>query len=66
MIAAAIALLVRLLALVLQAAADDDPDLNVLQYVLPVATILMAGSMLGGKGARRSRHSLGPSVLSEA
>lgn len=66
MIAAAIALFVRLLALALQAAAADDPELNVLQYVLPIATILICGAWLGGKGARKKRHSLGPSVLQEA
>lgn len=63
MIAAAIALVVRLSALAMQAAATDDPELNVLQYLLPVATILLCGSLLGGKGARKRRHSPGPSVL---
>ena len=66
MIAAVIALLVRLLAIGLQAAADEDPALNPLQYALPLLTILVAGVMLGGKRARRKRHSLGPSVLTEA
>jgi lipopolysaccharide export system permease protein len=65
-IAAVIALIVRLAALGMQAAATEDPDLNVLQYLLPIATILIAGAMLGGKGARKRRHSLGPSVLLEA
>ena len=63
MIAAAVALVIRLLALGVTAAASDDPDLNALQYILPLAVILTCSIMLGGKGARRKRHSLGPSVL---
>jgi lipopolysaccharide export system permease protein len=63
MVAAIIALVVRLSALAMQAAATDDPELNVLQYLLPIGTILLCGSVLGGKGARKKRHSLGPSVL---
>lgn len=63
MIAAGVALVVRLLAIGLQAAADDDAQLNVLQYVLPIAVILITGAMLGGKRARKRRHSLGPTVL---
>jgi lipopolysaccharide export system permease protein len=66
MIAAGIALVVRLAALGLQAAGENDPELNVLQYLLPVATILICGAWLGGKGARKKRHSIGPSVLQEA
>jgi lipopolysaccharide export system permease protein len=63
MIATVIALVVRLSALTMQAVATDDPELNVLQYLLPIATILLCGALLGGKGARKRRHSLGPSVL---
>jgi lipopolysaccharide export system permease protein len=66
MIAAVWALLVRLAALAVAAAAADDPELNVLQYALPIVVILVASMMLGGRRARRRRHSLGPSVLSEA
>jgi len=66
MIAAVWALLVRLGALAMQAAAIDTPSLNVLQYALPVGATLITTIMLGGKGARRRRHSLGPSVLQEA
>lgn len=66
MIAAVIALLVRLVAIALQAAADEDPTLNPLQYALPIVVTLIAALMLGGKRARRKRHSLGPSVLSES
>jgi lipopolysaccharide export system permease protein len=65
MIAAAWALVVRLAALAVAAAAADDPELNVLQYVLPIGAALIASMMLGGKRARRRRHSLGPSVLGE-
>ena len=45
------------------AAASDDPDLNALQYAVPLVVILICSVMLGGKRARRKRHSLGPSVL---
>lgn len=65
-IAAVIALVARLAALALQAAAIKNPELNVLQYLLPVVVILACGSMLGGKGARKKRMSEGPSVLAEA
>lgn len=66
MVAAVIALLVRLAAIGLQAAADENPHLNALQYALPIAVILIAAIMLSGKRARRKRLSLGPSVLAEA
>lgn len=62
-IAFGVALVVRLAALAMQAAATDDPRLNVLQYFIPLAAILAAGSMLGGKSGRRKRVSIGPSVL---
>ena len=65
-IAAIWALVVRLAALAVAAAAADDPEFNVLQYALPIAAILVASMMLGGQRSRRRRHSLGPSVLSEA
>jgi lipopolysaccharide export system permease protein len=61
-IASACALIVRLLALAVQAAATDEPSLNALQYALPVVTMLIAGALLGGKGARRKRLELGPMV----
>jgi lipopolysaccharide export system permease protein len=63
MIAAVWALLVRLAALAMQAAATDDPELNVLQYALPIIAIMIAGGMLGGKRSRKRRHSMGPSVV---
>jgi lipopolysaccharide export system permease protein len=66
MVAAVWALLVRLAALAITAAAADDPQVNVLQYALPIVVILIASIILGGKRARRRRHSLGPSVLGEA
>ncbi|MGQ0533798.1 MAG: LptF/LptG family permease [Caulobacteraceae bacterium] len=61
--AAIIALVVRLSALATQAAAADDPQLNVLQYAVPISVILICGAMLGGRSARKKRVSLGPSVL---
>jgi lipopolysaccharide export system permease protein len=64
--AAIIALVVRLSALVTQAAAADDPELNVLQYALPVVVIVVTGIMIGGPSGRKKRVSLGPSVLSRA
>lgn len=64
-IASVIALVVRLSALAFQAAAADDPELNVLQYAAPLLTILVAGIMLGGRTTRKQRHSAGPSVLAE-
>lgn len=66
MIASVIALVIRLFSLALQAGAEEDVRLNVLQYALPLIVILACGSMLGGRGARRKRHSMGPSVLQEA
>lgn len=66
MFAAIWALVIRLGALGFQAAAADDPNLNALQYALPIIVIIVCGVMLGGRGARRKRHSLGPSVLSGA
>ncbi|WP_395647539.1 LptF/LptG family permease [Terricaulis sp.] len=61
-VAFVIALLVRLTSVALQAAATDEPDLNVLQYALPVVTILICSIAMGGKGARKRRHSMGPEV----
>ncbi|HYD89509.1 MAG TPA: LptF/LptG family permease [Vitreimonas sp.] len=66
MIAAVWALVVRLAALAIQAAAAEDPQLNALQYALPIIVIVVCAVMLGGKRARRRRQSLGPSVLTEA
>jgi lipopolysaccharide export system permease protein len=66
MIASVIALVVRLAALAIQAAATEDPQLNPLQYALPVVVVLIAGIMLGGKTSRRKRFAEGPSVLAEA
>ena len=66
MIASVIALLVRLAAIGIQAAADDDPRLNVAQYILPLVVIFFASVWLPGRSPRRKRRELGPSVLAEA
>ncbi len=64
--AAIIALMIRLAALVTQAAAADQPELNPLQYALPLAVIVIASWMLGGKSTRKKRQEMGPSVLARA
>lgn len=66
MIAAILALVLRLAALGMQAAAEDETDLNALQYLLPIAVMMICGSLLGGKRSRKKRHSLGPTMLAEA
>lgn len=65
MIASVVALLVRIVALAVQAAAVDDPALNPIQYALPIVVMLFAGIAIGGKRARRKRFAEGPSVLVE-
>ena len=65
-IASVVALVVRLAALAVQAAAVDNPDLNPVQYALPIVVMLFAGVAMGGKSARRKRFAEGPSVLAEA
>lgn len=64
--ASIIALVIRLAALMTQAAAADQPELNPLQYALPLAVIIISGLMLGGKSPRKSRREMGPSVLAKA
>jgi lipopolysaccharide export system permease protein len=64
--AAIIALVVRLSALATQAAAADDPELNALQYAVPIVVILLCSILLTGRSARKKRVSLGPSVLARA
>ena len=64
--ASIIALVVRLAALVVQAAAANEPQFNPLQYILPLAVIIIAGLMLGGKGSSKKRREMGPSVLARA
>lgn len=66
MLAAGVALLVRLLALAINAAAIDKPGLNVLQYALPIAVMLVCTAMLGGKSARRKRREAGPLLTARA
>lgn len=62
MIAAACALSVRLAALAIQAAATDDPGLNVLQYALPIVVSFAAIVAIGGKSPRRKRREMGPAL----
>ena len=64
--ASIIALVIRLAALMTQAAAADEPQFNALQYVLPLAVIVITSLMLGGKAARKKRREMGPSVLARA
>lgn len=64
--AAIIALVIRLASLMAQAAAVDEPQLNPLQYALPLAVIVVTGLMLGGKSSRKKRREMGPSVLARA
>lgn len=64
--ASIIALVVRLVSLVAGAAAADEPQLNVLQYALPIVVIVITALMLGGKSARKKRREMGPSVLQRA
>jgi lipopolysaccharide export system permease protein len=65
MIASIVALLVRLLALVVQAAAVENPELNPIQYALPLVVMVFAGVAMGGKTSRRKRLAEGPSLLAE-
>lgn len=64
--ASIIALVIRLVSLVAGAAAADEPQLNVLQYALPLVVIVVTAVMLGGKSARKKRREMGPSVLQRA
>lgn len=66
MSASIIALVIRLGALVTQTAAADEPQLNPLQYALPLLVIIVASMMLTGKTARKKRREMGPSVLARA
>jgi lipopolysaccharide export system permease protein len=65
-ICSVVALVVRLMAIGVQAAATSDPNLNILQYGLPIAATLFAASWLSGRQPRRRRAEPGPSVLAEA
>ena len=64
--ASIIALVIRLAALMTQAAAADEPQFNAIQYALPLAVIVVASMLLGGKAARKKRQEMGPSVLMRA
>jgi lipopolysaccharide export system permease protein len=66
MIAGGIALLVRVIPIALQSAAQQDPELNPVQIALPLVVILVCSVMLSGKRSKRKRVSVGPSVLAEA
>jgi len=66
MIASVWALVVRLGALAATAAADADPQLNPIQYALPLGVIAIVGAMLGGQRSRRKRATPGPTLLAEA
>ena len=65
-IAAVVALLVRLAALAVQAAAVEEPALNPVQYALPLVVMVFAGLFMGGRSSRRKRLAEGPSVLAKA
>lgn len=64
--AAAAALSVRLLALAVQAAAIDEPALNLMQYLLPLSVMAVAGAMLSGRGSRKRRLEMGPMLTARA
>ncbi len=66
MIAGGIALVVRVIPIALQSAAQDEPALNPIQIALPLVVIMVCSVMLAGKRPRRKRVSMGPSVLAEA
>jgi lipopolysaccharide export system permease protein len=66
LIASIIALVVRLSALATQTVAEDDPDLNALQYAVPIVVVVFAWLSVRGRSSRRRRREIGPSVLAEA
>jgi lipopolysaccharide export system permease protein len=66
LIASIIALVVRLSALATQTIAEDDPDLNALQYAVPIVVVVFAWLSVRGRSSRRRRREIGPSVLAEA
>ncbi len=66
MIAGVAAVVLRVLAVAMQAAAAEDPALNLLQYALPIGTALVAAIMLGGKKGRFKRREMGPSLAARA
>lgn len=65
-IASVVALVVRLSALATQSIAMDEPDLNVLQYLVPIVVIIGAIVVMRGRAPRKKRRAIGPSVLAEA
>lgn len=65
-IAATAALMLRLVALAVQAAAIDEPALNPLQYLLPLSVMAVCAAMLSGRGSRKRRLTMGPMVAARA
>lgn len=66
MYAAIVALVVRLVALAVPPSAEDAPELNLVQYALPLLVILVCSAMLGGRRPRKRRISEGPTILAGA
>lgn len=64
-VAAACALVVRLLGVGLAGASVESPELNVLQYALPVGASLIALIALSGRGTRKRRAKAGPELARE-
>jgi lipopolysaccharide export system permease protein len=65
-VASIIALLLRLATLAATEASIDQPDLNILQYALPIGAILVSNAMLSGKRTRRKRLEMGPALTAGA
>ena len=66
MLASGAALAVRLLELAINAACIEKPQLNPLQYALPIAAALVAALIIGGKSPRRRRREAAPSLAVRA
>lgn len=60
LIASGVALLVRLIALAIQAAAVDDPNLNILQYIFPLGVCAIAGAHIVGARPNRGKGLAAP------
>ena len=60
--ASIIALLMRLSTLAATEAAIDDPDLNIVQYAIPLGAMIIASFMLGGRRSRKKRMQVGPAL----
>jgi lipopolysaccharide export system permease protein len=66
MIAAGAALIVRLAAIALQAAAIDEPSLNPLQYALPLGAAFIANVMIGQRAGRIKRRDVAMAIAVRA